>query len=170
MLYLKTLEQEDESQFISIMKKSKDFHYPFVSAPCTSEAFKTLLSKSQSENNESYLLMTDDNNIAGVFNVSEIVRGVFQNAYLGFYATVDYAGKGLMSKGLKLLLDKVFNELNLHRIEANIQPTNTPSIHLVTKNGFRKEGFSPRYLKINNVWQDHFRFAVTSEEWMPQKD
>jgi len=66
-----------------------------------------------------------------------------------------------------LLLDKVFNELKLHRIEANIQPTNSSSIHLVTQNGFRKEGFSPRYLKINNIWQDHFRFALTSEEWMP---
>lgn len=170
MLYLKSLVPEDECQFISAMQKSKDFHYPYVTAPCTSEEFKMLLKKGQSENNESYLLMTTDEKIAGVFNVSEIVRGVFQSAYLGFYATVDHAGKGLMSKGLKMLLDKVFNELKLHRIEANIQPTNSSSIHLVTQNGFRKEGFSPRYLKINNIWQDHFRFALTSEEWMPQQD
>lgn len=169
MLYLKNLEPEDENQFISAMKKSKHFHYPFVTAPCTSDDFKLLLKKSHSENNESYLLMTTDEKIAGVFNVSEIVRGVFQSAYLGFYATVDHGGKGLMSKGLKILLDKVFNELKLHRIEANIQPTNSSSIHLVTQNGFRKEGFSPRYLKINNIWQDHFRFALTSEEWMPQQ-
>ncbi len=167
MLYLKILEPEDECQFISAMQKSKDFHYPYVTAPCTLEGFKMLLKKAQSENNESYLLMTTAKNIAGVFNVSEIVRGVFQSAYLGFYATVEHAGKGLMSKGLKMLLDKVFNELKLHRIEANIQPTNSSSIHLVTQNGFRKEGFSPRYLKINNIWQDHFRFALTSEEWMP---
>ncbi|KTD62121.1 GNAT family N-acetyltransferase [Legionella spiritensis] len=165
MLYLKNLEPEDENQFISAMKKSKDFHYPYVTVSCTSEDFQILLKKSQTENNESYLLMTSDDRIAGIFNVSEIVRGVFQSAYLGFYATVDYAGTGLMSKGLKMLLDKIFNELNLHRIEANIQPTNSSSIHLVTRNGFRREGFSPRYLKINNIWQDHFRFALTSEDW-----
>lgn len=54
-----------------------------------------------------------------------------------------------------LVLDKVFNELNLHRIEANIQPENQSSIQLVKSNGFRYEGFSPRYLKINNQWCGH---------------
>lgn len=151
------------------MKQSKDFHYPYVTAPCTSDAFHKLLQKSLTENNKSYLLMTLDEKIAGVFNVNEIVRGVFQSAYLGFYATGDHAGKGLMSKGLKMLLDKVFNELKLHRVEANIQPANSSSIHLVTQNGFRKEGFSPRYLKINTIWQDHFRFALTLEDWLEQQ-
>lgn len=71
-----------------------------------------------------------------------------------------------MSKSLKLVLKEIFTTLDLHRVEANIQPTNTVSIQLVTKNGFIKEGFSPRYLKINGVWQDHFRFALTLEDWL----
>ena len=168
MIYLKKLCQKDENQFILAMQKSQHFHHPFVAAPCHSEDFKDLLVKSESENNQTFLVMTDNHQIAGVFNINEIVRGAFQSAYLGFYATVDYAGKGFMSLGLKMLLHEAFNELKLHRVEANIQPTNTSSIHLVTQNQFRKEGFSPRYLKINNTWQDHFRYALTAEEWQLQ--
>ncbi len=77
-------------------------------------------------------------NITGVFNLSEIVRGYFQNAYLGFYAVADYAGKGYMSAGLKLVLQDAFENLKLHRLEANIQPGNIRSINLVKNNGFRK--------------------------------
>ena len=94
------------------------------------------------------------------------MQGVFKSAYSGYYASVAQAGKKLMSGALKLVLKETFTTLNLHRVEANIQPTNTSSIQLVTNNGFLKEGFSPRYLKINGIWQDHFRFALTFEDWL----
>lgn len=105
-------------------------------------------------------------NIVGVFNINEIVRGLFQSAYLGFYVVADYAAKGYMSVGLKLILAKVFNELKLHRIEANIQPDNLRSIALIKKNGFRYEGFSPRYLKINDEWCGHEHWAMTYEDFI----
>lgn len=94
-----------------------------------------------------------------------MVHGFFKSAYLGYYAVVDQAGKGLMSQALKLVLTEIFTSLGLHRIEANIQPTNTASIQLVSNNGFLKEGFSPRYLNVRGIWHDHFRFALTFEDW-----
>ena len=112
------------------------------------------------------MICDQSDNIVGVFNVSEIVRGLFQNAFLGFYGVADYAGKGYMSAGLKLVLEKVFKEMGLHRLEANIQPENTRSIQLVKKNGFRYEGFSPRYLKIDNEWRGHEHWAMTYEDFI----
>ena len=91
---------------------------------------------------------------------------MFQNAYLGFYAVADFAGKGYMSAGLKLVLANVFNELQLHRLEANVQPDNMQSIQLIKKNGFRYEGFSPRYLKIDNEWRGHEHWAMTYEDFI----
>ncbi|WP_253255898.1 GNAT family N-acetyltransferase [Legionella quinlivanii] len=157
---------QDETVFISTMKNSRDFHFPFVTAPCTPEEFQTYLKKNKQETEQYYIAWNDDQKIIGVFNVSGIMHGLFKSAYLGYYANAEYAGKGLMSQALKLVLSEIFTTLNLHRIEANIQPTNTASIQLAIKNGFIKEGFSPRYLKINGIWQDHFRFALTYEDWL----
>ncbi len=156
---------DDEEKFLSAMIRSQKFHAPFVSAPCTHHAYHAYI-KNKNDHQKSYIAVNEHNNIMGVFNISEIVRGGFQSAYMGFYASVDYAGCGLMSKALKLVLQQVFEQLKLHRIEANIQPHNIASIQLVTRNGFQEEGYSPKYLKINDVWCDHKRFALTYESWL----
>ena len=165
LLSLREPQPEDETFFLAAMQRSQALHHPWVKAPLTSQEFKNYLQRSQQPNQKCFLLLTQDNQLVGVFNFSEIVRGGFQNAYLGFYSVVDYAAKGYMSAGLKIVLKKAFTELELHRIEANIQPGNIQSINLVKGNGFRKEGFSPHYLKINDVWCDHERWAITYEDW-----
>jgi ribosomal-protein-alanine N-acetyltransferase len=100
-----------------------------------------------------------------VVNVNEIVRGVFQSAYLGFYAFAPYQGVGYMSEGLRLVIAEAFKRSGLHRLEANIQPTNSRSIALVKRLGFRLEGYSQNYLKISGRWRDHERWAITIEDW-----
>lgn len=64
-----------------------------------------------------------------------------------------------MFEALQSALQFIFNEIKLHRIEANIIPRNTPSIRLIENLGFMNEGLSKQYLKINGVWEDHYRFA-----------
>lgn len=164
-VFIRELTREDKQTFLSAMQGSQSLHYPWIKAPTTPAEFDEYFQRYQQENQKSFLVCNALENIVGVFNVSEIVRGLFQNAYLGFYAVADFAGKGYMSAGLKLVLAKVFHELKLHRIEANIQPDNIQSIQLVKKNGFRCEGFSPRYLKIDNEWRGHERWAMTYEDF-----
>ena len=156
---------EDQNDFIVAMQRSQILHHPWVNPPKTPEEFREYFQRSQASNNKSFLACDSSGNITGVFNISEIVHGLFQSAYLGFYAVTDYAGQGCMSLGLKLALNKFFKEMNLHRLEANIQPENTRSINLVKNNGFKKEGYSPRYLKIEGEWRDHERWAITLEDF-----
>ena len=66
---------------------------------------------------------------------------------------------------MQLVLARVFTELQLHRLEANIQPGNTASIELVTRAGFVHEGFAERYLKISGRWRDHEHWAIRAEQW-----
>lgn len=153
----------DETLFLDAMHRSEKLHHPWTKAPATPAEFQSYCQRCQTDNFKGYLVCDANGSIAGIFNLSEIVRGCFQNAYLGFYAVESYAGQGYMSAGLKLILNQAFTVLQLHRIEANVQPDNTKSLNLLRANGFRKEGYSPRYLKIDGEWRDHERWAITIE-------
>jgi GrpB-like predicted nucleotidyltransferase (UPF0157 family)/RimJ/RimL family protein N-acetyltransferase len=165
-LFIREPTLDDEKMFLSAMQRSRSLHHPWVKAPETPKEFSAYYQRFQQPNQKSFLVCNHFGDITGVFNVSEIVRGLFQNAYLGFYAVADFAEQGYMSAGLKLVLEKVFKELALHRLEANIQPENTRSIELVKRNGFRYEGYSPRYLKINDGWKGHEHWAMTIEDYI----
>src|SRR5438045_1641900 len=91
---------EDKEAFIAAMQNSRALHYPWIEAPITPEKFKEYIQRYKQANQKSFLICDQGNNIIGVFNINEIVRGLFQNAYLGFYAVADFAGKGYMSVGL----------------------------------------------------------------------
>lgn len=158
--------QVDKEIFLHAMQNSVALHHPWIKAPLTDEEFQQYLERYSSSTHKSYLVFSESSKLVGVFNVSEIVRGLFQNAYLGFYAIQDEEGKGYMSSALKLVLEDIFVNLKLHRIEANIQPENTRSIQLVRSNHFRKEGYSPKYLYIDGEWRDHERWAMTYEDWL----
>ena len=108
---------------------------------------------------------TEDDAIAGCVNVSQIVRGPFQSAYMGYQAFEPFANQRYLSEAMPLVLSVVFRLLKLHRVGANIQPDNLPSIALVKRAGFRLEGYSPRYLKIAGRWRDHERWAMTAEDY-----
>jgi len=105
----------------------------------------------------------------GVFNLSEIVRGSFHSAYLGYYGFAPHAGQGYMREGMALVLVATFRELKLHRVEANVQPANARSISLVRAAGFTREGYSRRYVKIAGRWRDHERWAILAEDWRAQR-
>jgi RimJ/RimL family protein N-acetyltransferase len=162
MIILREPQQAGQQMFIAAMQASQSLHHPWVNPPKTAEAFDAYFLRYQQDNQKSYWVIEETSSaLVGVFSLNEIVRGVFQNAFMGYYAVSPHQGKGYMSAGLKLVLQKAFSELGLHRLEANIQPENKASIELVRRNGFRLEGYSPRYLKINEVWCDHERWALS---------
>jgi ribosomal-protein-alanine N-acetyltransferase len=70
-----------------------------------------------------------------------------------------------MAQGLSAVIDRAFHDLGLHRLEANIQPSNAASLALVKKLGFEREGYSPHYLMVNSDWRDHERWAIRVEIW-----
>jgi ribosomal-protein-alanine N-acetyltransferase len=110
----------------------------------------------------------EDGAILGAVNLNEIVRGPAQSAFLGYWIGAAHARQGYMTEALQLALRHGFGILKLHRVEANILPVNRPSIALVRRAGFRREGYSPRYLRIAGRWADHERWALLSERWRPR--
>jgi ribosomal-protein-alanine N-acetyltransferase len=106
-----------------------------------------------------YLFKKDDEKIVGDFTFGNIARGVLQSCFLGYKLSQKENGKGYMAEALHAGIDYAFDQLMLHRIEANIIPRNKRSIALIENLGFRNEGLSREYLKINGVWEDHHRYA-----------
>lgn len=153
------------AKFLHAVRSSRGLHRGWVSPPNDRGTFTQYVESLRNDNREGFLVVTGSDDIAGVVNVSEIVRGGFQSAYLGYYAFQPFAGRGLLRRGLHEVITHCFGELGLHRLEANIQPENARSIALVEGLGFRKEGLSPRYLKVCGRWRDHERWALLSDDW-----
>lgn len=154
-----------EAEFLAAVRRSRKLHHPWVAPPETGTEFRSYIRAKQSPTSIGYFVWTGDGDLVGVINLSEIVRGPFQSAYLGYYAFSPHHRKGYMRRALAAVVSRAFFTYGLHRVEANIQPKNRASRALVESIGFKQEGFSPRYLKILGRWRDHERWAITTEDW-----
>jgi ribosomal-protein-alanine N-acetyltransferase len=162
---LRVLERADRNEFLRLATESRGLHRPWTYPPERADQFEELYARSRREDCVCLLAcLRDGGEIAGVLIVSQIVRGAFQSAYLGYYAHERHAGHGYMREAMLQTVDHAFGPLALHRLEANIQPSNRASIALARSAGFRLEGFSPRYLLIGGQWRDHERYAITADD------
>jgi ribosomal-protein-alanine N-acetyltransferase len=162
-ILLEPLRPGDQAEFLAAVAASKQLHRPWVSPPASSELFQAFAMRMQGPVNLGFMVRrASTRQLVGFISVTNIVRGVFQSAYLGYYAFAGHERQGLMSLALRQLIKKAFSELHLHRLEANIQPENLASIALVRISGFAREGYSERYLKIRGRWRDHERWAIVA--------
>ena len=100
-------------------------------------------------------LFTDSGRMLGSANFTTIERGPFQNVRVGYKIGKEWEGQGIMYEFMKAGISYVFDELSLHRVEANYIPENIRSGNLLERLGFVKHGVAPNYLKINGEWRDH---------------
>ena len=155
----------DCDEFVAQALASRALHEPWVDPPTTRERFEAYVRSRQGPGDDGFLICDRaTERIAGVINLNCIVRGFFQSAYLGYYVFADFSRRGYMLEAMRLVTRFAFEQMGLHRLEANIQPANAASIELVKKCGFRKEGFSPKYLKVFGAWRDHERWALVQED------
>ncbi|MEK7315517.1 MAG: GNAT family N-acetyltransferase [Candidatus Eisenbacteria bacterium] len=154
-----------ETAFLEAARRSRRLHRPWSSPPTTAARFRRYLAASRRGSDAAYFILSASKELVGIVNVSQVVRGPFRSAYLGYYAFAPHQGRGYMTAGLAAVVNTSFRKLRLHRLEANIQPGNKASLALVKRLGFRNEGYSERYLKIGGRWRDHERWAITVELW-----
>jgi len=156
----------DAAACLALNRRSRRFHAGLVSPPCTAAAFRRLLLRTRGPGTRCWLIVRRaDLAVLGAIELSQIAAGNFRSAYLGYHIGAPFARQGHMREGLGAVLRLAFGPLRLHRVEANIQPGNRASIRLVKRLGFRREGYSPRYLKIAGRWRDHERWALLVEDW-----
>jgi [ribosomal protein S5]-alanine N-acetyltransferase len=158
-------EEGDRPAFASGWAASRALHDGWIDPADPDQVFDRLLDRNRTQTDRSmFVRRREDAAICGVYNVSQIFYGAFRSAYLGYYALEPNAGRGYMREGMLLVFRYAFGDLELHRLQANVQPENARSIALVRSTGFTEEGFARRYLKIDGRWRDHQMFAMLAED------
>jgi len=162
----------DCAEYLAVRLANRKFLEPWEGSPPDGsdpfgrESFARVLKSRRSEANHRFLIcLATTGEIIGHISLGNIVRGCFLSCYTGYWLAKPHTGRGLMTEALGLALGHAFTVLDLHRVEANIIPTNRASLSLVKRCGMRYEGTAKRYLRINGRWRDHEHWAITAEEW-----
>jgi ribosomal-protein-alanine N-acetyltransferase len=172
-LYLRPAVAADYSAWARLREQSRAFLTPWeptwLSDDLTRAAFRRRLRRQAEEiaGDESFAFLIFDSTsdeLLGGLTLGGIRRGVAQAATLGYWMGAPYAGKGRMTRAVAAVVRFGFDSLRLHRIEAACIPDNAPSIALLERNGFEREGFARAYLKINDAWRDHILLALLEGE------
>jgi ribosomal-protein-alanine N-acetyltransferase len=107
----------------------------------------------------------DATRVIGRVGLGGVLRGAFQNAYLGYWIDAGQQGQGFMTEAVLATTRFAFRSLGLHRVQAAVMPGNGASQRVLEKAGYRREGLAARYLCIAGAWEDHVLFAYTTEDW-----
>jgi len=166
-VFIRQPDQTDWPELLALHQRSQRFHQPWAALPLTESACKRYINRCHCDDTfQGWLICHQAQaQIIGVANLSLLVHKGFWRAALGYYVDIDFAGQGLMTEGLGLVLDHAFYQLGVHQVEANIQPGNRASITLVQRLGFTRQGVSRRYLTINHDWCDHEHWRLPMEDW-----
>lgn len=175
-MLLRPLVEGDRAEFLRLHTVSTQHFVPWWPArdpeKTLDEEFDEQLTRTRAEEAAGTGLrrvgMLDDGKMALLANLSQIYRGPFLSCYCGWSVSADQVGRGLATEGVCGLLDAAFAPapagLGLHRVQANVVPTNLASLRVAEKCGFRREGLAKDYLKIAGEWKDHVMFAKLTEE------
>lgn len=171
-VYLRAPQTGDFAAWAALREQSREFLTPWEpiwpSDDLTRGAFRRRLRRyvEDQRNDQAYafLVFRSDDVLVGGLTLANIRRGVAQAGSLGYWIGAPFAHRGYMSAAVRTLLTYSFGALRLHRVEAACIPTNAPSVGLLEKCGFTREGYARRYLCINGVWHDHLLYARLADD------
>jgi len=164
-VFLRLPADADEPEFLALVAASRELHNGWIHPPASAHEFRAWLTRTERGKTVS-LLVCDvaAGAIAGVFNLVEISPRL-RTAFLNYYAHTAFAGRGLMTEGMGLLLRHAFGPLGLAAVGASIQPGNAASLALVRRAGFQQEKAPPRYLRLAGVWRGHPTWSISAARW-----
>jgi len=173
-LVLRPPRAEDHGAWAQLREESRGFLMPWEpiwpSDDLTKAAFRRRLKRYAREIEDDaaypFLIFRDsDGMLLGGLTLGMVRRGVSQAATLGYWMGAAHAGQGIMTRAVRLAAGYAFDALRLRRLEAACVPTNAPSMRLLERVGFRREGYARQYLCINGAWQDHVLYGLLRDEF-----
>jgi [ribosomal protein S5]-alanine N-acetyltransferase len=175
-IFLRQPQMSDHPEWAALRERSRSFLEPWEpiwpADDLTRSAFRRRLKRYAEDQRTDqaysfFIFRADGNVLVGGVTLSNVRRGVAQTGSIGYWMGAPYARQGLMSRALRVLIPFSFVNLRLHRLEAACISTNVPSIRLLEKSGFLREGYARQYLCINGMWQDHLLYARLKDDPPP---
>ena len=172
-LYLRPATATDFSSWSRLRAASRAFLEPWEPTwpddDLTQAAFRRRLRRQDEDiaRDEAYAFLIFDqtsDELVGGITLGGVRRGVSQSGTLGYWMGAPHAGKGRMTRAVAAAVEFAFLKLRLHRVEAACIPENAPSIALLERNRFQREGYAHSYLKIDGAWRDHILFALVESD------
>lgn len=169
---LRHAREADRAPYVALRRASREYLERWEPIPPPGfdafgfDAFDREIDRADTDSERRWLVCrVDDGALLGRIAMTAIERGPFQNGRLGYWTAHEHAGRGYMTEAIGLCLRHAFGPMGLHRVCANIMPTNGASRKVLERNGFVREGYSEKYLQIRGVWEDHERWAITAERF-----
>lgn len=88
---------------------------------------------------------------------------------IGYFLSEDAQGKGIITKSVQSLMDYIFEELDLHRIEIQCARNNVKSISIPKRLGFIQEGIKRDGQWLYDHYEDLFTFSFLKSDWKNKK-
>ena len=144
----------------NLRKESRDFLKPYeprwTEADLSQRVFSARLKRGREEAKAGtdytffiFLREGGTESLVGGLTLSNIRRRAAQYVTLGYWMGREFAGRGLMTEAVGMIIPFAFDTLGLHRIHAAFLPANAASRRVLEKNGFKEEGFAENYLQID---------------------
>lgn len=102
----------------------------------------------------------NDNEIIGTISFGNILNKPYSSASIGYKFDKNHLHMGYATEAVSAAVLAVLNNTSIHRINAFVIPTNTPSIHLLERIGFEYEGICREFALINGEYTDHLHYAL----------
>jgi len=112
-----------------------------------------------------YWIFSKDNpnEIIGTVSLRNIVKPIYSSCTIGYKMDRNHMNMGYCSEAISCIIPHVSDDLGIHRFEALVLPDNAPSIHMLEKLGFTKEGLLRDKITIQNVRKDHYMFSYIAD-------
>jgi [ribosomal protein S5]-alanine N-acetyltransferase len=160
---IRRLTAYDAEELARLLVANRDAHAPFQ--PARPEGFFSVeTQRERLATTEQLYGILDDGVLAGVIELSNLARGPFESANLGYWVDEARCGRGLATRAVAAIVGLAFAELGLHRLEAATLVDNVASQRVLQKNRFQRIGLAPRYLQFAGEWRDHLLFQRTVED------
>jgi [ribosomal protein S5]-alanine N-acetyltransferase len=169
MKIIRLVAPEDAPVLAELLRSNREFLAPWE--PTRTEEYFTAdrqraiiqadLEQYEQGTKAPHVILDDSGQIIGRITLNGIVRGAFESCALAYWVSAGHKGRGYATRAVREMVRAVaFEELGLHRVQAETLLHNTGSQRVLERNGFVRFGMAPEYLKIAGRWQDFALYQV----------